>query len=213
MPEWSLRPLLVCCALLHVAWGAGLAYPQELHAADGPHSLAIGATPFADFGFDTHGYNGNLPGPTFHVKPGETLRLTLTNQLDPVGNTPCTQTAGEFSEASTTNFHTHGLHVSPKGDHGEDEGVDGLQSMAYSDDVLVSVEPGQSAHYHIEIPGNHMGGTHWYHPHHHHATALQAGGGAAGMLIVDDPDGYLPPAYKAMPDRQLVIGGFNLNTL
>ena len=156
MPEWSVRPLLVCCALLHVAWGAGLAYPQELHAADGPHSLAIGATPFADFGFDTHGYNGNLPGPTFHVKPGETLRLTLTNQLDPVGNTPCTQTAGEFSEASTTNFHTHGLHVSCKG---VDDGL-----PYYGDNVLASVPPGQTAEYQIDISVNHMGGTHWYHP-------------------------------------------------
>ncbi|MCA9879074.1 MAG: multicopper oxidase family protein, partial [Thermomicrobiales bacterium] len=43
-------------------------------------------------------YNGQAPAPTLRLRPGETLGVTLTNQLD-----------------QPTNFHTHGLHVWPTG--------------------------------------------------------------------------------------------------
>ncbi|MFK5634501.1 MULTISPECIES: multicopper oxidase family protein [unclassified Ornithinimicrobium] len=46
----------------------------------------------------TMGYNGGVPGPTLRVRPGDTLRVELVNQLDHV-----------------TNLHVHGLHVSPEG--------------------------------------------------------------------------------------------------
>ena len=41
-------------------------------------------------------YNGKTPGPTLRVRPGDRLRVTLSNRLD-----------------SPTNLHVHGLHVSP----------------------------------------------------------------------------------------------------
>lgn len=43
-------------------------------------------------------YNGSTPGPTLRVRPGDLLRVKLTNNLD-----------------EPTNLHTHGLHVSPSG--------------------------------------------------------------------------------------------------
>ena len=43
-------------------------------------------------------YNGAVPGPTLRVRPGDTLRIALRNDL-----------------AEPTNLHTHGLHVSPEG--------------------------------------------------------------------------------------------------
>jgi FtsP/CotA-like multicopper oxidase with cupredoxin domain len=96
------------------------------------------------------------------------------------------------------------LHVSPKGS-GE---------LTYaSDDVFAEVSPGSSKLYEFSIPDNHMGGTHWYHPHVHHNTALQVGGGAAGVLIVDDPIGYLPDVYSSMVEKILFISGHNLVTL
>eukprot|EP00959_Pyramimonas_sp_CCMP1952_P050147 1047842-Pyramimonas_sp.AAC.1 len=49
------------------------------------------------------------------MKPGETLRVTLVNNLDAANNIGCDVTETEFCKAATTNFHTHGLHVSPKG--------------------------------------------------------------------------------------------------
>ena len=42
-------------------------------------------------------YNGQMPGPTLEARAGDTVRLTLINQLD----TP-------------TNLHYHGLHISPE---------------------------------------------------------------------------------------------------
>jgi len=43
-------------------------------------------------------YEGSFPGPTLRVRPGDTLKLRLSNQL-----------------SAPTNLHTHGLHVSPSG--------------------------------------------------------------------------------------------------
>ncbi|MEM9220777.1 MAG: multicopper oxidase domain-containing protein, partial [Cyanobacteria bacterium P01_F01_bin.150] len=45
-------------------------------------------------------YNGQIPGPLLEAKAGDTVRLTLNNQL----NTP-------------TNLHYHGLHISPEIDN------------------------------------------------------------------------------------------------
>ncbi len=46
----------------------------------------------------TYNFNGQVPGPTFRLRSGVTLGITLSNQLD-----------------ESTNLHTHGLHVSPAG--------------------------------------------------------------------------------------------------
>lgn len=43
-------------------------------------------------------YNGGLPGPTWRVRPGDTVKVLVENQLN-----------------ETTNLHVHGLHVSPSG--------------------------------------------------------------------------------------------------
>ncbi|MEL7357086.1 MAG: multicopper oxidase domain-containing protein [Cyanobacteria bacterium J06560_6] len=45
-------------------------------------------------------YNGHAPGPIIEARPGDTVRLTLTNELD-----------------SSTNLHFHGLHISPEIDN------------------------------------------------------------------------------------------------
>jgi FtsP/CotA-like multicopper oxidase with cupredoxin domain len=198
--------LTLCWALIQVAWGAELTHPAVKNAASGQLSLSVGTAPFADYGFDAFGFDGAIPGPTFRVKPGEHLAIKFTNNLLSANNAACASTNGEFCEAATSNLHTHGLHVSSKGVE------DGLPD--YSDDIFVAVAPGGgTASYNFSLPADHMGGTHWYHPHHHHATALQAGGGAVGLLIVEDPDGYLPARYASMQEKLLVISGHNLNTL
>src|SRR5690606_13518743 len=70
---------------------------------------------------------------------------------------------------STTNLHTHGLHVSPVGN---------------SDNVFLSILPGEVQDYEIEIPDDHPGGLFWYHPHHHGGVCQQVRAGMAGALIV-----------------------------
>eukprot|EP00403_Amphidinium_massartii_P039103 CAMPEP_0178435136 /NCGR_PEP_ID=MMETSP0689_2-20121128/33774_1 /TAXON_ID=160604 /ORGANISM="Amphidinium massartii, Strain CS-259" /LENGTH=687 /DNA_ID=CAMNT_0020057203 /DNA_START=33 /DNA_END=2096 /DNA_ORIENTATION=+ len=182
-----------------------LTHPVEKLASAGTHTLTIGAVDFATYPFETRGFDGGVPGPTFRMFPGETLSINLVNNLDNANNLNCAQAPDAFCETATTNLHTHGLHVSSKGKE------DGWSY--YSDDIFADVSPGNSELFQFEIPDFHMPGTHWYHPHHHHATALQAGGGAAGLLIVNDPVGYLPDIYANMPEKVMMISGHNLQTL
>jgi len=97
-----------------------------------------------------------------------------------------------FSSPNTTNFHTHGLHVS---------------SALGADNVLdVRVGPGQTYEYRIKIPADHMAGLFWYHPHLSGSVALQTTGGCAGVIIVRDPPRRgLPVWLRHIPTRTLVL--------
>src|SRR5262249_54872784 len=131
-------------------------------------------------------YNGKLVGPTLHVRPGDTLRITLKNELDPETDTGALDTMHGFN---TTNLHTHGLNVSPSGD---------------SDNVLREVGPGKTASYVIKIPANHPAGTFWYHAHKHGSVAGQVGSGMAGALIIAGGQDNVPE-IAAAADRVLVL--------
>mmetsp|Transcript_24556 Transcript_24556/g.49829 ORF Transcript_24556/g.49829 Transcript_24556/m.49829 type:complete len:546 (+) Transcript_24556:142-1779(+) len=151
----------------------------ELRAA----SVSDGATRYR-----TRGYNGRVPGPTVRTRAGATLRIRLVNALSAKDN--LNRGHNENSLPNTTNLHTHGLHVS---------------SNAPADSIFTVVGPGESYDYIYEIPDDHMGGTHWYHPHFHGSTALQAGGGAAGLLIVEDEPGAIPPEVAEMVEVPLLL--------
>ncbi|MET0390173.1 MAG: multicopper oxidase domain-containing protein, partial [Polyangiales bacterium] len=108
--------------------------------------------------------------PLLTMSPGETLRITLNNQLPKEAS--CTDHVHDVNEphcANGTNLHTHGLWVNPAGN---------------SDNVLISVNPGVSFTYEYHIPSDHPAGTFWYHTHKHGSTALQVSSGMAGTLIV-----------------------------
>lgn len=92
-------------------------------------------------------------GPTLFVNPGDTLRVRLKNEL---GDQP-------------TNFHTHGLVISPSGD---------------SDNVIISIPPGMSNSYQYQIPADAEPGVAWYHPHRHEFVMDQVYRGLAGFLVV-----------------------------
>jgi FtsP/CotA-like multicopper oxidase with cupredoxin domain len=148
-------------------------------------------------------YNGALVGPTLRLKPGDVLNLLMDNQLP--RETP-KQIADQFEqEASnafidttphsfnTTNLHTHGLHVSPKGN---------------SDNVLIAVEPQTKFQYEIKLPANHTRGSYWYHAHAHGSTAVQVGSGMAGALIIDDDEAKLPaPLRDANKGEKVFVFG------
>lgn len=138
---------------------------------------------------DTMVYEGSLPAPTFRVNPGDTLRLTLTNNLSPIGNQGGMgqmggQGQGGMADMSDngTNLHTHGLHVSPTGN---------------SDNVFLDIAPGASQDYEIKVPADHWGGLNWYHPHRHGSVSLQVLGGMAGALIVSGPLDEVPEVAAA----------------
>ncbi len=79
-----------------------LAQPTQVRSVNGLLEAAIIAAPAAVVIGGTTvtaiTYNGSLPGPTLVVRAGDTLAVTLTNQL-----------------SDPTNLHTHGMLVSPNG--------------------------------------------------------------------------------------------------
>ncbi|OUL24614.1 hypothetical protein BV372_28815 [Nostoc sp. T09] len=103
-------------------------------------------------------YNGLIPGPMLVSEPGDTLKITLENDLT--------------DEKQISNLHTHGLHVSPRG---------------AGDNVLVSLKPGEKREIDIAIPDNHFIGLDWYHPHLHGLTNEQVNSGLGGLLSINAP--------------------------
>ncbi|MDJ0736279.1 MAG: multicopper oxidase domain-containing protein [Nostocaceae cyanobacterium] len=100
------------------------------------------------------GYNGLVPGPMLIVEPGDKIRIKLNNNL----------------EGQATNFHAHGMHVSP---------------MGHGDNVLSLVESKDSWDIEIDIPDGHSLGPSWYHPHLHGKTTEQLEAGLAGFIVVN----------------------------
>ena len=170
-----------------------------VHAADGD-VLEITLTPApatVDIGaaqpITTFAYDGAIPGAVWSVRPGQTLRVHLVNELPPIDH--ASMELDRPHEWTTTNLHTHGLHVSPVGD---------------GDNPFVTIEPGADHHYEIEIPKDHTGGLFWYHPHRHGGVAQQIRGGMAGAIVVRGPIDEVPEVAAAT-ERIVVIQGIELD--
>ncbi|HST38848.1 MAG TPA: multicopper oxidase family protein [Conexibacter sp.] len=136
-------------------------------------------------------YDGLVPGNTWELRGGDVLRVDLRNRL------PELRGEGDHDHATmdrphewtTTNLHTHGLHVSPRGN---------------SDNVFLAVPPGERQRYEIELPEDHPAGLFWYHPHRHGGVCQQVRAGMAGLLIVrGDLDDV--PEVRAAKERILVM--------
>ena len=88
-----------------------------------------------------------------------------------------------------TNLHFHGGHVSPKGN---------------SDNVLLTIHPGETFDYEYKLPESHPPGLYWYHPHLHHYTDNQVMGGMLGAIkVLGDIDEL--PGIKGVTERTLVL--------
>jgi len=142
--------------------------------------------------FNVATYNGNIPGPTLRARPGDRLEVLLTNQLSP--NTDGVTDENLPHHPNTTNFHTHGMHVSPR---------------TPQDNIFLEIEPGQSFQFGYRIPNNHPPGTYWYHPHVHGSAAVQVMGGMAGALIVEGDIDRVPEVAAA---RDIVVVFSQLRT-
>ncbi|MBY0279819.1 multicopper oxidase domain-containing protein [Candidatus Binatia bacterium] len=185
-----------------------------LFARQGATRLDTVATPvqnFLLFGYEVEqgtASNGvraaqNLyPGPTLQVSPGETLIVHVVNELadltipdfyDPAF-TPQGQPVPLYPRQLTSspiNLHTHGLHVSPKGN---------------SDNVLLNIPAGYTNTYRYDIPADHPQGMYWYHSHRHTLTGQQTYLGLAGMLAIGRSDGDIPlVTASALPIRNMAL--------
>ena len=146
---------------------------------------------------------GNLyPAPTLQVFPGETLivhfengltGLTIRDYFSPQ-YTPKGQSVPIYPEQMTSspiNLHTHGAHISPKGN---------------ADNVLLHIPPGMSNTYTYDIPRNMPQGLYWYHSHLHGLTSAQVYSGLVGLLAIGRTDGNLPlVTEKSIPIRNMAL--------
>jgi len=109
---------------------------------------------------DGHSSGGNLyPAPTLKVFPGERLIIHFENGLSGLTirdyfspqYTPKGQPIPIYPEQMTSspiNLHTHGAHISPRGN---------------ADNVLLHIPPDMSNTYTYDIPRNMPQGLYWYH--------------------------------------------------
>ena len=125
--------------------------------------------------FDAYGesYPAAFPGATLQLNPGDTLKLSITNDLS---------TNLDANELAT-NFHFHGGHV---------------PTMGQGDNVYRSLGPGETMEVVIPVPAeSQSAGMNWYHPHHHMSTHVQVYGGLAGTIQIGDTlDAW--PQYKGV---------------
>ncbi len=145
-----------------------------------------------------------LESPTLHVKPGDTLNITVTNNtptsplgevLDPpnCGDTTVESTPpsdGIESIGSSVNIHYHGTNVSPR---------------CHADNVTRTlINSGSTFQYSFRFPVDAPPGLYWYHPHVHGLTERDVLGGASGALVVDGIQN-VQPAVLGLHPRILVI--------
>ncbi|HTU14223.1 MAG TPA: multicopper oxidase domain-containing protein [Solirubrobacterales bacterium] len=112
-------------------------------------------------------------GPTWKIQPGDRLVIEYINDLQDIPFTPAS-TGKPVAMPQPINLHTHGLTVNPSGN---------------SDNVLLSIPPGRSNRFTIDVPEDQNHGLYWYHPHIHGLTDDQVYSGLAGHIIVGRADG------------------------
>lgn len=138
---------------------------------------------------------GGLENPTLHVKPGDHLIITVTNNttLQPVEMTidpPNCGPGGSQMTASSVNIHYHGTNTSPS---------------CHSDEVIKTlINFGQTFQYNVAFPTDEPPGLYWYHPHVHGNAEKAVLGGAAGALVVDGIED-VQPAVSGLRHRILVL--------
>ncbi len=131
--------------------------------------------------------------PTLHVKPGDTLNVTVTNNTpaspveEPFNAPNCGDTA---MTGSSLNIHYHGTNTSP---------------ACHGDNVTKTlINSGTTFQYSLVFPTNEPPGLYWYHPHVHGIAEAALLGGGSGALVVDGIEN-VQPAVQGLRHRILVI--------
>lgn len=125
-----------------------------------------------DQGTFSKGNTSSYVGPEWRVQPGDRLIVDYINDLPDYVFTGVDGKTEKLPQP--INLHTHGLTVSPAGN---------------GDNILLSIPPGRSNRFVIDIPKTQHEGLYWYHPHIHGLTDDQVYGGLAGQIVVGRADG------------------------
>ena len=190
-------------ALTPVSWTSPAA-AQETPPADGEWFVletAIKETVIDGHRVRLRAYNGQIPGPTITLTPGETLHVRLKNSLPPYDSSAWGGDHNVPHGLDATNLHVHGLDVIPHI----------FEPIGTSDPLApqIIVGPGEQYDYVFEIPPDHPPGFDFYHPHKHGATAVQVVSGLAGGIIVRGAIDEVPE-IKAAREIVLVIQDIGL---
>ena len=139
-----------------------------------------------------------LVSPTLHVKPGDTLNLTVTNKVpSPPAGSPTepvsdasTQCGDKTMTITSVNIHYHGTNTSP---------------ACHRDEAIHTViNSGRTFAYSLKFPLDQPPGLYWYHPHVHGIAEAAVQGGASGAIIVDGIEN-VQPLVSGLPERILII--------
>ena len=136
-----------------------------------------------------------LQNPTLHVKPGDHLIITVTNNTPDLGfmmnlDAPNCGPGGNQMRLNSLNIHYHGTNTSP---------------TCHSDEVIKTViNSGQTFQYNVAFPTDEPPGLYWYHPHVHGIAEAAVLGGASGALVVDGIEN-VQPAVSGLRQRILVV--------
>jgi FtsP/CotA-like multicopper oxidase with cupredoxin domain len=151
-----------------------------------------------------------LENPTLHLKAGDTLNITVTNNtpfndvgdFDEPFNAPnCgdttfeqqvgTASSGFAMSGGSMNIHYHGTNTTPQ---------------CHGDNVVKTlINPGNTFQYSVQFPTDEPPGLYWYHPHVHGLAELALLGGAVAALVVDGIEN-VQPAVSGMGQQIFVIG-------
>lgn len=144
-----------------------------------------------------------LENPTLHVKPGDTLNVTVTNNatdspvVEQVFDSTFSPTCGNTNmTASSMNIHYHGTNTTPAC-HGDNVVKTLINTGATSAQA-------QTFQYNVAFPTDEPPGLYWYHPHVHGVAESAVFGGAAGALVVDGIQN-VQPAVAGLRHRILVV--------
>jgi FtsP/CotA-like multicopper oxidase with cupredoxin domain len=140
----------------------------------------------------------SLQSPNLHVRPGDTLNLSVTNRNPkPPPGSP-TEIVGDASDRcgdvtmtiTSVNLHFHGTNTSPR---------------CHSDQVVHTIiNSGETFKYSVRFPTNEPSGLYWYHPHVHGLSEAAVQGGASGAIIVEGIEN-VQPAVAGLRGRVLFI--------
>jgi len=152
----------------------------EVRAHGGVAALRLDAILDPRSGEPAFTYAGTIGvTPTIRVSPGDTIDLTLGNEL------PFQQ-----HQINAVNLHFHGLTVSPN---------------APGDETIMTLaRRGQVLRYSVKIPAEQEPGLYWYHPHSHGESYRQVTAGMSGAIVVEGLEKHVP-ALAAMKERIIVL--------
>ncbi len=182
------------------AAGSDVTPPPDLYSQNGVLNVTLNYYTSVDslqrtlFCFVT---SDGQESPTLHVNPGDTINITLTNQVPPVPGAPTERVSNPQTvcgdadmTVTSVNMHFHGTNTAPR---------------CHSDEVIRTlINSGETFTYTLHIPADEPPGLYWYHPHVHGISSQVLQGGATGAIEVEGI-ANVQPAVAGLPQRFLIL--------